>query len=259
MATLEQMMSSAPLWAIGIPFFLGLLAASTIGTWLRRRPTLHPGGDEADGESDGYLLSAALALLGLLIAFTFSLAVSRYDARRAMVMEEGNAIGTTGLRATLAEGAEGAALREEIKTYVDIRLKLPSAQDPNAIEDQTAQAQTRVWQRMRAALPTMPAPLAATLVTATTEMFDAASRRKAERNARIPARVLDVVSLYALMSAGIVGYVLGRKGRRHIAVTAILFLLLTLAMILILDLDRPWSGSITISPQPIIDARAALK
>jgi hypothetical protein len=90
-------------------------------------------------------------------------------------------------------------------------------------------------------------------------MFDAASRRKAERNARIPARVLDVVSLYALMSAGIVGYVLGRKGRRHSLVTAILFLLLTLAMILILDLDRPWSGGITLSAQPIIDARAGLE
>jgi hypothetical protein len=255
MATLEQAMHSAPLWLIGLPFFLALMLASLLGSALRRRLDM----DEADSQADGYLLSAALALLGLLIAFTFSLAISRYDTRRTMVMEEGNAIGTAGLRATLTEGPEGAALRDAIKAYVDIRLKLPTTNDPEAVEAQTAQAQTQVWHRMKAALPAMPPPIAATLVTATTEMFDAASRRKAERNARIPARVLDVVSLYALMSAGIVGYVLGRKGRRHSLVTAILFLLLTLAMILILDLDRPWSGGITLSAQPIIDARAGLE
>jgi hypothetical protein len=91
-------------------------------------------------------------------------------------------------------------------------------------------------------------------------MFDAASSRRAERDARIPGRVLDVVSLFALISAGIVGYVLGRKeDRHHIAVTSILFLLLTMAMLLILDLDRPWSGGIRLSPQPIIDARAAMR
>lgn len=255
MATLDHVLNAAPLWAIGIPFFLALLAAATLGSWLHRRLAL----EGFDTQSDGYLLSAALALLGLLIAFTFSLAVSRYDARRTMVVEEGNAISTAWLRATLVEGAEGAALRTALKRYADIRLTLPNTPDHGAVERASVKAQALVWQRLRAALPAMPPPIAATLVTATTEMFDAASRRKAEREARIPGRVLDVVSLYALMSAGIVGYVLGRTGRRHLVVTTILFLLLTLAMLLILDLDRPWSGGITLSPQPIVDARAAME
>lgn len=256
MALLENILSSAPLWVIGVPFFLLLLLMAQLGRAVRRRVDRQ----SSDTDSDGHLLSAALALLGLLIAFTFSLALSRYDSRRMTIVAEGNAIGTVWLRATLAPGAEGAALREAIKGYTDIRLRLPDARDRAQVEAETAKAQTLVWQRLRAALPAMSPPIGATLASATTEMFDAASSRKAEREARIPARVLDVVSLFAVIAAGVVGYVLGRKeDRHHIAVTAILFLLLTMAMLLILDLDRPWSGGITLSPQPIIDARAAME
>lgn len=255
MASLEQAMASAPLWAVGLPFFALLVLACLAGQWLRARFDAQ----RADSQSDGYLLSAALALLGLLIAFTFSLAVTRYDARRTMVVAEGNAISTAWLCATLTEGPNGDALRAALKHYADIRLRLPDADQRRTAEAQTNAAQALVWSRLKAALPTMSPPIGATLVNATTAMFDAAASRKAERRARIPGRVLDVVSLYALLSAGIVGYVLGRRGgQRHLVVTVLLFLLLTLAMVLILDLDRPWSGGITISPQPIIDARAGM-
>ncbi|ODT85216.1 MAG: hypothetical protein ABS86_06280 [Sphingobium sp. SCN 64-10] len=241
MAALELALTSAPLWAVGLPFFALLVLTCLTGQWLRGRFDTQ----RADSQSDGYLLSAALALLGLLIAFTFSLAVTRYDTRRTMVVAEGNAISTAWLRATLVEGPEGQALRAALKRYTDIRLRLPDSGQRRVIEAQTNEAQAMVWSRLKIALPAMSPPIGATLV--------------AERQARIPGRVLDVVSLYALLSAGIVGYVLGRRdGQRHLVVTVLLFLLLTLAMVLILDLDRPWSGGITISPQPIIDARTGM-
>lgn len=71
--------------------------------------------------------------------------------------------------------------------------------------------------------------------------------------------MLDVVSLYAAISAAIVGYVTGRRGdRRPLVEAGVLFLLLTLALTLILDLDRPWSGAITVSAEPVREARAAM-
>lgn len=251
---LDTIFPSAPIWLVGVLFFLALFASCVAGSRLRaaRAPEQH-------GDSDGYILSAVLGLLGLLIAFTFSLALSRYDTRREMVVAEGNAISTAWLRATLVGGEEGDALRQSLRGYADIRLRLPAAPDPAAVEREASRQQEVIWQSLRPALARLDPPIAATLVSATTEMFDAAASRKAERDARLPGRVLSMVALYALMAAAITGYVIGKwSDWRDAVVSNVLFVLLALALALILDLDRPWSGSITISPQPVIDARAVM-
>jgi hypothetical protein len=257
MGVIDTALGSMNLWLLGLLLFLLLAGLSAAGNLLRRR--MRAGAEGA--ESEGYLLSAALALLGLLIAFTFSLSLSRYDARRMLVVTEANAIGTAWLRAGLAGDETGPRLQSAVARYADIRLRLPDGGTSGAdsIEVESGQAQAALWAEMRAATRETPPPIAAAILTAMNEMFDAASSRKAERDAHIPGRVLEVLILYALMSAGIVGYVLGGSGRRHRAVTSILFLLLTLALLLILDLDRPWSGGITVSQQPMIDARASMR
>ena len=84
---------------IGLPALgLAMFAAMCVAAWLAARLRTALGGSAGDNPVEGYLLSATVALLGLLIAFTFSLAVSRFDARRAMVVAEANAIGTAWLR-----------------------------------------------------------------------------------------------------------------------------------------------------------------
>jgi hypothetical protein len=257
MALLDWLFQSVPLWLVGIALLLILVLAFRLGVWLRSR-----GKHEDDRTDDeGYLLSAALALLGLLIAFTFSLALNRYDTRRTLVVQEANAIGTAWLRAGLAEGEAGQTLQRAIAGYADIRLKLPhSADEAGAveIEQATTRTQAALWQQMKTAMTAMQPPIAATLVTAMNEMFDLASARKAERAAHIPSDVVAVLILCAAMSAAIIGYVLGTTNRSHRTITSILFILLTLALLLILDLDRPWNGAVIVSQQPMVDARAAM-
>jgi RsiW-degrading membrane proteinase PrsW (M82 family) len=256
MGLLDTAFFAANLWVLGFALFGAMYAFAWLGVSLRKRVRA----ERDDEGQEGYLLSAALALLGLLIAFTFSLALNRYDTRRAMVVTEANAVGTAWLRAGLAGEEAGPALQAAITRYTDVRLKLPNEKgNAEAIEAETDRAQRVLWAEMHAAIRDTPPPVAATIITATNEMFDAASARKAERAARIPSRVIEVLILYALMSAGIVGYVLGGAGQRHRVVTTILFALLALALLLILDLDRPWSGGITVSQQPMIDARAAMR
>jgi hypothetical protein len=258
MAWLEELFGHAPLWLIGILLFLLLMLSVRLGVWLRAR------GKHADNRTDdeGYLLSAALALLGLLIAFTFSLALNRYDSRRDFVVQEANAISTVWLRAGLVEGEAGRKLQASVSRYADLRLTLPKSTDDHQVlkvETDTARLQTQLWQEMRADIATLPAPIATTLITAMNEMFDTAASRKAEREAQIPADVLAVLILCTAMSAAIIGYVLGSTGKSHRTVTVILFALLTLALLMILDLDRPWGGAITVSQQPMLDMRAGLR
>ncbi len=256
MASLDQFLGSASLWLVGPALLLVMSASCLAGRMLRLRLDHERDSPET---SDSYLLSAALGLLGLLIAFTFSLAVGRYDDRREAVIREGNALSTLWLRAGLVDGPAGHELKGAIRAYADIRLDLPTSTDRNGLETRSAAAQARVWAGVRTALPAIPPPLGASLVAAANEAFDSASARKAEREARIPGRVLDVVSLYAAISAAIVGYVTGRRGdRRPLVEAGVLFLLLTLALTLILDLDRPWSGAITVSAEPVREARAAM-
>lgn len=256
MTALESMFESAPLWLLSLIFFIALMLASQLGRWLRKRA----GEPADDAHTDSHVLTATLALLGLLIAFTFSLAINRYDERRQAVIAESNALSTAWLIAGLASGPEGEALRDSFRRYLDVRLRLPHAEDRGAVERQSQRLQAEIWQRLTATLPNVPVPIGATMVRVTTDVFDAAASRKAERDARIPGAVFDVVSLFALIAAGIVGFVLARTNeRRQVVLSAILFLLLTLSLTLILDLDRPWSGSITISGQPMIDAGISMR
>lgn len=245
---------SLPLVALGLFLFMLLALEASAAAQRRFAPAVR------DGEnSEGLLLSAALALLGLLIAFTFSLAISRFDARREMVVSEANAIGTAWLRAGLAAGQQDRELQQAITRYTDVRLGLSTGRNAATVERETAQAQAMVWAALERTIAKAPPALVNSTVMAVNEMFDAASSRKAERAAKIPARVLELLVLYAIMSAGIVGYVMSASGRRHRVVTSILFVLLALAITLILDLDRPRDGSVLVSQQPMLDARAAMR
>jgi hypothetical protein len=258
MAFLDWAFGTAPLWLIGILLFVMLVLFVRIGRWLRLRSAR--GDNRTDDE--GYLLSAALALLGLLIAFTFSLALNRYDSRRILVVKEANAISTVWLRAGLIEGDGGTGLQQSVARYADLRMRLPQSPDEDAatrIDADSARLQLHLWQAMKVQLPSMPAPVAAPLIPAMNDMFDAAAARKAERQAHIPSHVIAILMLSAAMSAAIIGYVLGNTGRSHRTVTTIVFALLTLALLMTLDLDRPWGGAIKVSQEPMIDMRASLR
>lgn len=255
MQLVDALITSTPLWFL-FPVLVGLFVlCCALGAKLRTRWANDP--DER--APDSYILSAVLGLLGLMIAFTFSMALSRYDERREMVISEANAIGTAWLRAGLIEGSGGVDLQNSLVRYAELRSRLPRQGETGAIEQRTGETQRKLWQQMKQSLGSTPPPIAATIVNAMNEMFDIAAARKAEREAHIPGSVVEILLLYALLSAGIVGYVLGASETRHRGISFLLFVLLTLSLLLILDLDRPWRGGITVSQQPMTDLVRALK
>jgi hypothetical protein len=247
---------NAPLPLVGIVLLALLFAAVELGYqghgWLKadRSGSRHEGPD--------YLLSAVLGLLALLLGFTFSLALNRYETRRDLVVQEANAIGTTWLRASLLREPLRNQMLSQLRSYADARITWSAAENGDAAP--TAALQQRIWAGTGAAMRTDPsAQLSRGLMDAVNQTFDLASSRAAEREAHVPERVLSILLLYALLSVTMLGYIQASGGRAHRIPTALLLVLLTLAITIILDLDRPRDGAIQVSQKPLEDLRASMK
>lgn len=227
-----------------------LFAASALGYrghrwWLARQKQTAPEGHD-------YLLSAMLGLLALLLGFTFSLALNRYETRRELVVQEANAIGTAWLRAQLLEEPDRGAVSNHLRGYLRLRLAWSEDARDDAGAAQAAALQQQLWEGLRHAIRNDPNPqLTRGLMDALNESFDLASSRVAARAAHVPDRVLDVLLLYAVISAAMLGYTAASKGRPHRLATAMVLCLLTPALTMILDIDRPRGGAIQVSQQPL--------
>ena len=152
-----------------VDFPLVVLAVSLLVQWLaawladafrsRMRPL-----KELEREDYGIVLTASLTLLGLIIAFSFSMAVSRYDQRKNYEEAEANAIGTEYVRADLLPAADAARVRELLRRYLDQRVLFYTTRDGaqlRRIDADTTQLQSELWSTVRAAAAAQPTPLTA--------------------------------------------------------------------------------------------------
>ena len=251
----------APLWVIELIIFGGMLAAALIGRALRRRRdralALGEKAGEADDGEPGTIVSSVVGLLALLLAFTLAMAIDRFDTRRGNVLAEANAIGTTYLRAQLLEEPHRSRLSRLLHDYTETRLELaaaPAGPERTRLLAASDRLIVALWSETVSAFPGMrPYPLSQSFLESMNGLIDMDSSRKAGRQARIPSAVFLVLIFYQCVAAGVIGYsVVGRLGRRT---AAILFLLVGVLMALIIDIDRPTSGAITESQEPVRQLR----
>jgi hypothetical protein len=249
---MEHLLNATPLWLLVLALFLALLAAREAGAWISRR--LAPQHVEEDDSERGFILSGVLGLLALLIAFTFGLALDRYQTRRDLVVTEANAIGTAEMRVRLLDAPHAARLSGMLHDYAETRLRYGEATAAEKPPLQQASADLRgliQTETLNALRPVRTTPLATLVAPAINETLDIGAAREAAHQARVPTAVIVVLILYALVSAGVLGAALKGARHGHRAMTGLMFLLLTLALGLILDLDRARSGAIVISQEPM--------
>jgi hypothetical protein len=248
-----NLLESAPLPAIALVMLAALVLAHEAAFRLSRRARKSARQDE----TRGYLVSSALALLGLLMAFTFSAAQDRYRARQILVVAEANAIGTSYLRTQLLDAPWRRILGDDILRYAQTRIAFGGAVTEDEIErnaDLSGQLQQRIWRDLAPALRTNPvAGLNLALVQTLNETFDLAATRRAAREAHVPLAILRALALCSVTVAVLVGYSEG-PGRRDTGMLVGVLLLVTLAFCLILDLDRPQTGSVRVSEAPLVRA-----
>jgi hypothetical protein len=237
--------------------FVALWSATQIGvTTLRRQRAL-----EAEvGNHYGMIVGATLTLLSLIIGFSFSMAVGRYDQRKNCEAVEANTIGTEYLRAQLLPAADATQVRTLLKRYLDQRVLFYSTRDEAAlrrIEAATAELQAALWAAVRDGSAARPTQVAALAVQGMNEVIDAQGYTQAAWWNQIPIAAWVLMAVIAFGSCLLVGY-----GARHRSAERLLLLvvplLISLSLFLIADIDSPSGGVIRVSPQNLISLAASL-
>jgi hypothetical protein len=209
------------------------------------------------------LQGAILALFGLLLAFTFSMAVSRYDLRKQLVVEESTSIGTTYLRAQLLPEPYRTEISKLLRHYVDIRLEFfavgANPERVAQVSDETEKIQDKLWFQAVAAGTIDPhAETTALFLQSLNETIDLPTKRLAALQNRIPEVVIFLLFFGGMLAVGVVGYGHGLGARRNIFLMITFSVLIALVVLVIIDLDRPRRGLITVSQQSMHDLRESL-
>ena len=250
-------LASLPLPLIFVVSLVLVLMACEIG---------HKLGLRADDRVSGNLSTLEASILGLLalmISFTFAMALSRFDARRDSVLNEANAIGTTALRARLLPAPHNTQCLTLLREYVQIRLDITQRQ---LSDSEMAAAVTRsngiqeaLWQQAKAVAAKDNAVVPTGLFIETlNDMIDVQEKRLTAARNRVPNIVILALYGIAIVAMAFTGYAGGLERRRWRPAVYITGMLVVTVILLVQDIDRPNTGFITVSQQPMIDAANSL-
>lgn len=239
---------------IGVGLFVLLLACAEAGLAIgdraaRRRKAQ---GETADA-SVGTIQGAMLALLGLLLGFSFAGASGRFIERQDYITQEANAIGTVYLRADLMPDEPRRELRAALKDYTAARVELFETlelQQVRAIHDRMSEQHKKLWAIAMRGIESKPGIMMA-LLQPLNELFDLHTSRGMASMRHLPGVVIGLLIVSAMFSVGVVGFSAGRAPRVCRPLLSALVLLLTATLWTTIDLDHPKRGLITISAEPL--------
>jgi hypothetical protein len=229
--------------------------ASEVGVRLVTRARLNVG----DLSQFGIIQTATLTLVGLVIGFTFSMAVSRYDQRKNLEEEEANAIGTEYLRAGLLPEADAARVRARLKEYLSQRIAWYTTTDDarlRALDAATGRTQDELWEAVRGPVAAQPTAVTALVAGGMNDVINAQGYTQAAWWNRIPHAGWLLMLLLGFCANVLVG--MGAKAREQHGLVFVLPVILALAFLLIADIDSPRNGLIAVSPQNLLNVAQSL-
>jgi hypothetical protein len=214
---------------------------------------LHSQKLDPDEQDDlGVILTANLTLLGLIIGFTFSMAISRFDQRKNYEAAEANAIGTEFVRATVLPPADAANARGLLKDYLRQRILFYTVTDParlRQIDRDTARLQRDLWASVQEAATANPTPVAALALEGMNDVLNSQGYTQAAWWNRIPGAAWALMFIIATSSSIMVGYT-ARRPRSKVKWYFIFPLIISSSFFLIADIDSPRGGGfIHVRPQ----------
>jgi hypothetical protein len=236
---------------------LVLWASAQAGTWVRRRRSLK----EGEREDFNVVEAATLTLLGLIIGFSFSMATTRYDLRKNYEEAEANAIGTEYVRAGLLPAADAEGVRSQLEKYLALRLRFyrsRSEQELQQINADTTRLQSEMWSAVQAPAVAHPSPVIALAVAGMNDVLNSQGYTQAAWWNRIPSSAWTLMLAIAVCCNLLVGYG-GHGAGAKSGLLVVLPLVISLAFLLISDIDSPRRGFIHVVPQNLESLSQSLR
>ena len=245
-----------------IALFGGMLVLMELGARLdRRRMERDP---ERERAGTATAEGAVFALLGLLVAFTFSGGLQRFEARRDLIVQETNAIGTAWLRLDVLPEPERTELQQLFRDYLDARLDvLRAVPDMAAVEAARARAsaiQVVIWAKANAALGTPAPPTSLLVLPALNEVFDVATARKSASENHPPLVIYGLLVAMSLACALLAGFAMAASKVRCWTHRIVFAAVVTVTVYTIVDLEFPRHGLIRVDhfDRIMVELRASM-
>ena len=234
---------------------LALWLSVQVGAFIRRRRPL----PEDEKNDFALVVNASLTLLALIIGFTFSMAVSRYDQRKNYEEEEANAIGTEYVRGDLLPASDGAKVRALLERYLEQRRLFYTTRDWHQlaqIDGETSKLQTEMWSTVKGVSEAHPTPPVTLAVWGMNDVLNRQGYTQAAWWNRIPVAAWGLMMFLAICCSLLIGY---GACRREALLFTILPFLVSVAFFLIAEIDSPRTGLIRVAPQNLISLSQSLR
>jgi hypothetical protein len=212
----------------------------------RRRP---------DRPGVGTITASMMGLLSFTLGLTIGYAQNRAEARRELIVQEANAIGTAWLRANLVGGDQGTAIAKLIEELANVELAFTvarSAEPEAALIVRVGTLQNGIWDLTKIVARHDPSPITTAMMSAMNDMFDAEQAERFAFDSRVPPTLSWMLLCGSVLAIGAMGYQFGLGGVRHTLLVSLLLVMWTGGMVLIADLNRPRLGAIRVDPAPLM-------
>ena len=226
-----------------------------IGAFIGRERPL----PEDERDDFALVINASLTLLALIIGFTFSMAVSRYDQRKNYEEEEANAIGTEYVRADLLPAPDGAKVQKLLERYLEQRILSYTTHDSHQLEQvdsNTSKLQAEMWFTVKRAAEENPSPPVTLAVSGMNDVLNTQGYTQAAWWNRIPVAAWGLMMFLAICCSLLIGY---RARRRERVLFTVVPFLVSVAFFLIAEIDSPRTGVIRVLPQNLISLSQSLR
>jgi hypothetical protein len=248
----QQSLDSLPIGVFFLAFAIVSLityeAGYRLGHWWQTKTP-----DEKEGPT-GMIVGSLLGLMAFLLAISMGMASDRFDTRRGLVLAEANSVGTTYLRAGYLPEPASSRSRDLLREYVPLRIASNDLAKVQAQLSRSVEIQNQLWSIAEELARSAPSDVIALYIESLNETIDLhETRMTSGLYARVPATVIFLLLLGSTLSLGMMGYSAGLTRRRGPVTAVVLVVVLGAVTTLVVDLDRPRDGLLTVSQKPLMD------